>query len=104
MALSLNILIVEPSADLRIGLRNRLEDMEQNVQSAASSAEALALLEWHGMPDLILSCSPLARKHSPAWPAFWSFPCPRKSSRPCSTSSKRQKAPTLEEIVNSSLP
>lgn len=54
MATVRNILIIEPSVDLRVGLRNRLEDMEQNVQSASSSAEALAMIEWHGLPDLIL--------------------------------------------------
>jgi|GEM_PF-4648975 len=55
-----NILIVEPSVEIRAGLRSRLEDMEQNVQCASSSAEALAMIEWHGLPDLILVSTKLS--------------------------------------------
>jgi len=54
MPLAHNVLVVEPCTDLRDRLRTRLEELDRNVISASTSAEAIALIEWHGLPDLIL--------------------------------------------------
>ncbi len=59
---SLKILIVEPSADLRGGLRSRLEDFGHSVISAGNSAEAMEKVGSKRLPDLVLVSTRISQR------------------------------------------